>query len=178
MAQLWSQMDNQWGLAPLEPAAWVLTGDASRPVRALGARPAGPGDVVLRCLAGADDDAWLLLAHGGRRDVRVNGLPLVGGLRELRDRDGIRFAGQQLYLSTERRARPVPFTGTGAPVFCARSRREIRPGDLAVRCPNPRCGAWHLQSEEFPCWTYGDTCAVCDQPTPLDAEFRWTPERL
>ena len=178
MAHLWSWVGRQWALAFLDQPALAMTGDAERPVRPWSAAEPAPGDVLLRQRSGADGEAWLLIAHGARRDVRVNGLALAGGLRELQDRDSVRLGGAQFFFSTERLARPIPFPGAGSKVVCPRCRREIRVGEEAIRCPSPRCGVWHHESPSFPCWSYAETCAQCDQPTVMEAEFRWTPEHL
>jgi len=81
-----------------------------------------------------------------------------------------------MFFSTELLAGVTPYPGSERPILCARCKAEIATASPAVRCP--RCGAWHHQSDELPCWTYAERCSVCDQPTALDAGFAWTPEEL
>jgi hypothetical protein len=120
--------------------------------------------------------SWTLL--GGREaSLRVNGQPLVLGIRALRDRDEISLAGHRCFFSTEELARVVPFPGLAQPAYCPRCKQKVEPGDPAVACPH--CRAWHHQSEKFPCWTYGPTCALCQlHSTALDAGYAWTPAML
>jgi hypothetical protein len=120
--------------------------------------------------------AWTMV--GGREaSLRVNGQPLVLGVRVLRDRDEISIAGQRCFFSTEELALVVPFPGMAQFICCPRCKQKLEPGTSAVACPH--CRAWHHQSEEFPCWTYDATCALCQlHSTALDAGYSWTPELL
>jgi hypothetical protein len=107
--------------------------------------------------------------------LMVNGLPLRAGLRTLQDRDELRVPGLgPLYFSTERIARIEPLPTEPDALSCPRCRDRIAAGSPAVRCPG--CGLWHHQTEDRPCWTYAETCALCPQPTAADAGYRWTPE--
>jgi hypothetical protein len=135
--------------------------------------------------AGGD---WHVLAPPGA-DVRVNGLPLRVGMRRLRDRDEILLRGAasgradtpaaaRMFFSTERLAMVVVFPEGKKTTRCARCKQPILPGSDAVQCPAETCLHWHHQSDELPCWTYAERCAMCDQPTQLDADYRWTPEDL
>ena len=118
-------------------------------------------------------DVWVLV---GPPCVRVNGDPLDTGIRVLRDRDELRAATSRIFFSVESLPVIEPFPGSAQPTFCPRCKLEIAPGSPAVCCP--QCSVWHHQSDELPCWTYAECCTLCDQPTPLDAGFRWTPEDL
>ena len=127
-------------------------------------------------LAGASaQERWVLL---GDESIRVNGVPLASGIRVLEHRDEIHVGeNPPVYFSTERPAVIEAFPGAERPIRCPRCRLEIRPGDLAVRCG--RCGIWHHENEEYPCWTYpeAETCAACQvQPTTLDDRLSWFPE--
>jgi hypothetical protein len=87
------------------------------------------------------------------------------------------FAGHRCFFSTEELAQIVSFPGLAQTAFCPRCKQKVEPGDPAVVCPH--CHAWHHQSEKYPCWTYGATCALCQvQSTALDAGYAWTPEKL
>jgi hypothetical protein len=122
-----------------------------------------------------DDGAWVVL---GPSSVRVNGAPLDLGIRVLADRDELRVGGARVFFSTETRAAIEPYPGSERTVLCPRCKLQMMAGTPAVRCP--KCHVWHHQSAEpdgLPCWTYTEHCAAdCDQPTALDAGFRWTPE--
>ena len=148
----------------------------------LGAPARGPAlaTSVVSILAAALPGArpvWTLLA-GPQCMVRINAQPLGLGIRVLRDRDEISFAGQRCFFSTEEFARIVPFSGLAQPAaHCPRCKQRMEPGEPAVACPH--CRAWHHQSEKYPCWTYATTCALCQiQSTALDAGYSWTPEML
>ena len=147
----------------------ALRSDTHDPVRAPAACCASPIGALVHTVG----EAWVLIAS---EDVAVNGRPLLGGMRVLRDRDEIRAGTRQAFFSTEEIPHVVPFSGAERPVSCARCQQPIASGDASVRCPG--CGVWHHQSSELPCWTYTDRCAVCDQPTSLDADYCWSPEML
>ena len=162
MAHLWIEDspvrgDDGWRLQPL--AAATSIGPTTRIVRAT--------DGAI----GAANDCWIALATSA---LRLNGERVVAGLAVLRDCDLLSVDGVRVFFSSERRATVVPFDGAEA-VTCARCRSAIGDGSPAVRCP--ACDVWHHQSD-LACWTYADRCALCDQPTALDAGFRWTPEGL
>ncbi len=117
-----------------------------------------------------------ILISNGREGVWVNGEPLVLGIRALRDRDAIRIGARRTaFFSTEALPRITPFPQPH-PAPCARCMTDVVPDSPAVKCP--KCGAWHHQSDEFPCWTYTEKCARCDQPTALDGQYHWNPEGL
>jgi len=95
----------------------------------------------------------------------------------LDDQDEILAGGHRLFFSTEELARVVSFPGLAQPAFCPRCKQKIDLGDQAVCCPS--CRAWSHQSEKFPCWTYAQTCALCQQQsTALDAGFNFNPATL
>jgi len=81
-----------------------------------------------------------------------------------------------MFFSTERLATTEAYPGSPSRAFCPRCTQVIAVGEQAVRCPG--CGLWHHGTEQLPCWTYGECCAVCSQPTGVDAGFQWTPEEL
>jgi hypothetical protein len=163
MAHLWLRENdetspNDWGVMPLEEGAAAF----------------GPA-LLLRC-QDASGDLWLLMDAAPPR-VRLNGASLITGIHVLQDRDEITIPGVgRMFFSTEVLARVEPYPGGERPAICPRCKRRIDTATPAVRCP--QCGVWHHQSDELPCWTYSDTCALCSQPTALDAGYRWTPEAL
>jgi hypothetical protein len=108
--------------------------------------------------------------------LRLNGLPVPGGLAVLDHRDEIRAPGVTAWFSNETLPRVEPFSEPGARGSCPRCQQPIEPAGPAVRCP--QCGVWHHASDELPCWTYAPRCATCPQDTSLDAGFRWTPASL
>ena len=118
-------------------------------------------------------DGWVAL---GAPSAHVNGVALATGLRVLADRDELRAGGARAFFSTESLATVTTFPGAEGAVFCPRCKLEIAPQSPAVRCP--QCAVWHHQDAELPCFTYAACCTLCDQPTALDAGFRWTPEAL
>jgi hypothetical protein len=176
MAHLRLLGDREWGVVSLDTEAFVL--DRLGPRRAdhvLDHDPA-PDVVALRRCSEGTGDTWALVA-GPKADVLVNGMAIPHGIAVLADRDEIRLPlVPPMYFSTETLARVAAYPDEGAPGFCPRCKQRMTAGDAAVRCPN--CGLWHHSTEELPCWTYGNHCASCPQPTALDAGFRWTPEDL
>ncbi len=177
MAHVWlhepADTGGEWTHLPLDRTVLVLGAGGSAPVVA----PATGGDVAaatqLLRRTTADGTVWLLL---GTDAVRVNGSPLDVGLRVLRDQDELVAAGRRMFFSTETLAVIVPLPVTERAVFCPRCKLEIAPGSPAVACP--QCGVWHHQSDDYPCWTYAERCTLCDQPSALDAGYRWTPDDL
>jgi hypothetical protein len=123
--------------------------------------------------SGGEPECWVAI---GPPAVHVNGVALDVGIRVLRDRDELRVGDARAYYSSESLPVVVAFPGAERPVFCPRCQQEIPPQSAAVRCP--ACGVWHHQTDELPCWTYAEHCALCDQPTALDGGFRWSPEEV
>ena len=119
---------------------------------------------------------WVVLTKPGAR-VFVNGRPMLVGIHALEHKDEIRIGDLgPIYFSAERLAQVEPVADTLGEVFCPRCSLGISPGSGAVRCP--ACGIWHHASDEYPCWTYGPTCALCPQPSNLDVGFQWTPSGI
>ncbi|MBI2297366.1 MAG: hypothetical protein HYU66_00190, partial [Armatimonadetes bacterium] len=136
-----------------------------------------PRSVLLHRLQSGE---WALVAGHGAR-VWLNGVPVSLGLQVLEDRDEVRLetggpAAWFAYFSTEQPATVRPYQPTGRAARCPRCKQAIGDGHPAVQCP--KCGVWHHQTEARPCWNYAPKCATCDQATPLDGGFRWTPEEL
>ena len=121
---------------------------------------------------------WLLLAAPGSQ-VSLNGEKIEARIRILADRDAICIAPHRaMYFSTERRALIEKYTAPEQ-AFCPRCKLEIKPHDLAVCCPRCLVFHHHKDQDSESCWTYAETCALCDQPTELNlTDFNWTPEKL
>lgn len=157
MAHLWKHQNELWEPSALAGATVAL---------------AEAGGAAVRLLA-MGDGGWVLLVRP-LNSVRVNGRPVVAGLRVLRDRDEIVAGGARAFFSTERLARVEAFPGGEGAVFCARCRQQMEMETPAVRCPG--CGSWCHQRDDLGCWLYAPACPLCDQATPLDAGYRWQPE--
>jgi hypothetical protein len=168
MAHLWVQVlrgehaghstSGEWSVMPLPDGAFVL------------------GAALLLRSRGADGESWLVMTAKGA-GVRLNGVRLLTGFRVLADRDELCIDGVgRAFFSTERLATVAPFPGAERPVRCARCRSVLDPGKPSVRCPS--CGALTHQTEDRPCWVYGEHCPQCSQPTALDFGFCWSPEGL
>lgn len=184
MAHLWVRSgDSEW--AALELAGDLVLDDRVLPAKGSfdlpdDERPAHrvnhrTDHSTTRLVGSATDPArWALLALPGR--ATVNGIPVMG-LRVLRDRDEIRLVGlETAYFSTERLTSIQPCAVSNASIICPRCRQPIASGTPAVCCP--ACGVWHHQETALACWTYAERCALCPQPTGLDAGYQWTPEAL
>jgi hypothetical protein len=185
MAHLWTCVEAKEGWQPVFLGAAEAYELRSGKIELLLGRNGDEhrGAVLLVGTENNGERRWVLLARR-EADVLVNGRPLALGTRVLCDRDEIFVAGtepaegRRYYYSTEQMARREVFERETASIVCPRCRQPIAPGNTVVRCPNPRCRTWHHQEEGLPCWTYAATCALCDQPTPLEAGYRWTPEGL
>jgi hypothetical protein len=131
--------------------------------------------------AGATAGAALLVRPGVW--VRVNGEPVLGGLRLLLHKDEVCAEDARLFFSAESAPAVVPFQAPagGRVPTCPVCRGPIREGSPAVRCPG--CGRWFHQGEAGagrpakPCWTYAPSCRFCDHPTSFAAEATWRPDR-
>ena len=161
----------RWAAVPLDRAAFSLVRDSAQTLRLrAGAEAADAPATLLRSQLDGQEN-WVLTG-----DARVNGMPLLTGIRVLRDRDELEVNGVHAFFSTETLALVEPMPRGDKRVFCPRCKQGIESESAAVRCP--RCRVWHHQSDDLPCWTYAERCALCDQPTALDAGYRWTPEEL
>ncbi len=178
MATLWQiESDNTWTQSELHDGP-VLIGDTITPVSTGSLHEHRSSVLLFPSETDAGSALWSLLAPP-EAGVRLNNSPLENGMRLISDRDSIRVPGQSmLFFSAERLARIEAFPGT-ADIYCARCKLLLSKGDPAVRCP--QCGVWHHEcaDNDRNCWTYTNTCSLCDQSTGLDcAEYRWTPGSL
>ena len=186
MAHLWfDDPDNQerrWSVLPLDAAAGffeILPDGQVRPTADEGGGANSPSSCrLVHSRPLASDEEWVLMAREAHA-VRVGGVPLLAGLRVLRDRDEIILeGGQRFFFSKECLARIESSPATGESLLCQRCRQPIAEGTDAVHCP--QCGLWYHQSDTLPCWTYSPQCAVCGGATNLSTaqQFHWTPEGL
>lgn len=170
MSLIWRECDNGWEAAP------------SRDGRIDGSDLGEDGVRLLGFGQGAERGVVLLAALGSW--VRVNGQPVLGGLRILEHKDEI-LLGQgrrRFYYSSERKPVVVPFALVGGERLptCPVCRGPIKEGELAVCCPG--CARWHHQSDGSDggkakaCWTYNPTCRFDNHPTDLDGGPVWRPE--
>jgi hypothetical protein len=161
---------SEWPVASLEGGRHALWGDTEASLRPRRATPADDGSrpLILRMPDSPGDECWVVI-HTPGDALRLNGTALVTGIRVLSHRDELRLArvAGRAFFSLEGLAGVAAFDG-------AEGSRCPR----CVRCPQPRCGVWHHESEEFGCWTYSPTCSFCDQPTELEGGFRWTPDEM
>ena len=177
MAHLWHNDSTAWLRLPLGGARFSLHPGTGSPLRAATAISTDGAPATLSRYERPEQAPLWILFGCAPGAVRVNGRLLLAGIAVLHDRDEITVGGRTpFYFSTEELAHVEPFPAGDGPVFCARCRQAIAPGTPAVRCPS--CGHWCEQSEQKPCWTYGPSCPMCEQPTAFDAGLRWTPEEL
>jgi hypothetical protein len=136
---------------------------------------------IVRFGEGAEGGIALLARSGVH--VRINGLPVLGGIALLQHRDEILIRAERFYLSAE--TRPVVTTfqleSSSRRPTCPVCRGAVGDGEQAVRCPG--CGRWFHQIEASEsrkarsCWTYAATCRFCQHPTSLSGEAAWRPEQ-
>ena len=152
------------GVLSLAPAGFAPLPDGGE---------APPGASLLVRAEG--DGQWALFMRDGERLLH-NGQRVTAGIRVLAHRDALALEGRDaVYFSTEEAPRIEPFAG-GETASCPRCRSELLRGQPTVKCP--RCGVFHHEMPDRNCWTYAPTCALCAQPTALDAGLQWTPETL
>ena len=177
MAHIWQTDGTTRVRLPLAGNYFGLTAHIATPVQPAATLPAGGALATLgRYERAGQAPLWVLFGSAAGR-LRVNGQSLLAGISVLHDRDEILIDGRiRFYFSTEETAKVEPFPACDGPVFCARCRQAISPATPAVRCPS--CGHWCEQSEEKPCWIYGPTCPMCEQPTASDTGLRWIPDEL
>ena len=178
MAQLFIEDGFEWTVAPLDGGAYALRSDAEPALRPqlVSNGEVGSGPVIERAPDPSGEETWVVL-HSPGSALRINGTRFSTGIRVLSHRDELRLMGVagRAFFSLEGFARVDSFAGIEGS-RCPRCQQPIELGTPAVRCP--QCGVWHHESEEFGCWTYSTTCSLCDQPTELEAGFRWTPEEV
>jgi hypothetical protein len=175
MAHLWQTEGPTWVRLPLTAQRYALHAGAPAPAQPAVTLATDGSLATLSCYAREGQATIWVLFSSDAGTVRVNGHALLAGITVLHDRDEILIAGQsRFYFSTEETAKVEPFPASDGAVFCARCRQAISAGTPAVRCPS--CGHWCEQSDDKPCWTYGPTCPMCEQPTAFDTGLRWTPE--
>jgi hypothetical protein len=154
--------------------------------------PLAPSQMLMGSTLGLDGIAFLEWGKGGGAAVlmvrppvwvRVNGRPILGGLRVLGHWDEILVNHRRLYFSRETTPTVVSFALAAGerPPTCPICRGPIRAGSQSVQCPG--CSRWFHQAEPLegspakPCWTYAPTCRFCSHPTAFTAEAAWRPER-
>ena len=178
-----------WAVSPLAGNAYALSGRGLSAAEVVGSNGQGAPSVLLVRRSNGSGEQWLLLARK-YADVQVNGTPLALGVRLLCDRDEINVRDRcsddngssgalRCFYSAERLAQVVAYPGKDA-VCCPRCKQMITPGQMAVQCPGPSCGAWHHQLDERSCRA-GNTpalAALCTQPTELGGACRWSPDEL
>jgi len=160
MAHLWLFHDDAWAIFALADGRYDLT---TLPPRRLG--DAESASAVLLFTG----NEWLLLAEP-LAPVRVNGLPVMGNIHVMADRDEISVGGARVFFSAETLASIQEYAGQD--VRCPRCKLEVKAGQPSVRCPG--CKAVHHDA----CWEYAPACALCPAPTALDAGYQFTPEAL
>src|SRR5262249_41613730 len=113
------------------------------PGRVLAGEEVGlPGVGFLR-LGGAERGAALLMREGVW--ARVNGAPVLGGLRVLDHRDEVLVGDARAFFSAEATPGVLAFRaaeGSRSPT-CPTCRGPVRDGSAAVECPG--CGRWYHQ---------------------------------
>ncbi|HEX5269190.1 MAG TPA: hypothetical protein VFW33_01820 [Gemmataceae bacterium] len=162
MSSVWREVGSEWVAVAIPEA------DGAPAVAVAGAR-------FLRFGAGADRRTALVLPAGIA--ARVNGRPVLGGLRVLEHKDEVLFGRSRLVYSAESTPLAVVFRradGARSPT-CPLCRGPLRDGDRAVQCPG--CGRWFHQGDAKACWTYAPTCRFCNHPTALDGDAGWRPDR-
>ena len=172
MPGIFAKSDGQWRMHPvgMSPSLLRLDPVSVEPNARL---ESNANACLLVRVAGHEQ--WAALVDEGA-DVLHNGARIAAGLRILEHRDALALAGAAAMFFTTEALAHVELFADAAPVPCPRCRSDVRQGDPMVRCPS--CRVVHHEVTDRNCWTYAPTCALCSQPTALDAGLRWTPEEL
>jgi Pyruvate/2-oxoacid:ferredoxin oxidoreductase delta subunit len=109
-------------------------------------------------------------------ELSLNGFPPLG-VAVLQDRDEITLAGETFLFAAHSPTEPVSFHSDTL-TRCARCKRPLRAGDMAVRCA--ACSSWHHEGAlagtpgaERRCFSYDPVCAGCGRQRE---SMLWTPE--
>jgi hypothetical protein len=164
VAHLWFNQEGEPAAMPLSAEAYDLATALPRTID-----PAGRYDCGLIRV----EQNWVLVSTAAAR-VRVNGHTLTTRIRVLADRDEVTLGGRRFYYSKEELAAPEAYQG--GTLRCPRCKQPVTSGQQVVRCP--QCRAIHHQTEKLNCWSYSDTCSLCQQPADLNAGFQWVPEEF
>jgi hypothetical protein len=109
--------------------------------------------------------------------VRVNGEPVLGGMRIIEHKDEV-LAGDIRFVFSQQGVPVVvgytPVAGGRLPT-CPVCRGVVREASASVQCPG--CGRWFHQEGAKTCWSYAPTCRFCNHPTSFDDESAWRPDR-
>jgi hypothetical protein len=163
MSSLWTQAETVWHALSLDTE---LSGGAVRLAR-----------------FGTGPDAGVALLARPEAEVRINGLPILGGLAILQHRDELLIGGRRFCFSAESTPLVTRFhlsEGARRPA-CPVCRGALQDEEEAVQCPG--CGRWFHQIEASEgkraraCWTYAATCRFCRHPTSLNGDTAWRPEQ-
>ncbi len=119
--------------------------------------------------------------HGIGVCVRVNGLPIMGGIRILEHRDEIVVGSSRTFFSAESTPSVEIYrhTDAGRRPKCPVCRNAVMDDQSVVRCPG--CNRIFHQIEETEsspkkhCWTYSNECKFCGHPTQMSGEPVWRP---
>lgn len=108
--------------------------------------------------------------------VRVNGEPVLGGMRLIEHKDEVLAGDIRLVYSQQGIPAVVAFAGAAQRLpTCPICRGPVRDASLSVQCPG--CGRWFHQEGAKTCWSYAPTCRFCNHPTAFDDESAWRPDR-
>jgi len=177
MSIIWSIASQDW--LPFEllgTAAFRLGGDSDIAVEAVD--PAEPrslnGEDVLLCQVDSQGDQWALICRPAA--CRVNGIAIQTGIRCLSDKDDILIGGSGKRLLFSKEVIATITVHHGQPKQCPRCTLAIEDGSPVVVCPTCRV-AYH-QDAAFPrlCYSYSNSCIVCQGSTALNAGYAWPPE--
>jgi hypothetical protein len=177
MATIWKETPDGFAPAPLQftggSAALGISEDSECQPDTLRVVPFRDGN-----------KSSLALLVGQQVAVRVNGWPVIGGIRVLDHKDEITIGAQRMYFSAE--SQPVVATyrndGSRRRPRCPICRAEVQDDQQIVCCPG--CSRIYHQTtatadvQAKPCWTYAAECRFCGHPTSMSGEPTWRPDEV
>ncbi|MFQ5667692.1 MAG: hypothetical protein ACE5I7_14865 [Candidatus Binatia bacterium] len=170
---LWRREEDEWQQFPVTEQIGLLEDSQGR-VTADRSAAHSRATIVAFTENGTQRAALITTPGAG---VMLNGyVPL--GVAVLEDRDEITVRGAMLYFAAHSPTEVMAFPAADTETRCARCKRPLRPGDVAVRCA--ACSAWHHEGDlagaagtRRLCWTYEPTCGGCGREREA---MIWRPE--
>src|SRR5262249_25788532 len=109
--------------------------------------------------------------------VRVNGDPVLGGMRLLEHKDEVLADAVRLVFSQQGVPTVVAFSlrGGGRLPRGPVCRGLVREPAVSVQCPG--CPRWFPREGAKPGWPYAPACRFCTHPAAFDDAAAWRPDR-
>ena len=174
MAHLWHETHpGEWAVTLLREAAVAL---GTAPGEILGNHDHRAVALLLRSRIAADEQ-WYLM-NVSLEPLSINGEAIRTGIRALNNRDEIRSQVGRMFFATDCLATIEIFPGSERELLCPRCQLAISAGTPTIRCTNCRTIFHQDAGQDLCCYTYGEKCPLCGNPTDLAESYRFQPGEL